>query len=72
MVGPNDDVLVPPGSARTDWEVELAVVIGRRARYLPNQSAAAACIAGHAVSNDVSGNGSLIWPHQERGGSVVC
>lgn len=34
VVGPNDDVVVPPGSARTDWEVELAVVIGRRARYL--------------------------------------
>jgi 2-keto-4-pentenoate hydratase/2-oxohepta-3-ene-1,7-dioic acid hydratase in catechol pathway len=34
MIGPNDDVLVPRGSEKTDWEVELGVVIGRRARYL--------------------------------------
>lgn len=54
VVGPYDDVLVPRGSTRTDWEVELAVVIGRTARYLSSQAEAAACIAGYAISNDVS------------------
>ena len=34
VVGPDDDVLIPPGSVKTDWEIELGVVIGRRARYL--------------------------------------
>jgi 2-keto-4-pentenoate hydratase/2-oxohepta-3-ene-1,7-dioic acid hydratase in catechol pathway len=54
MVGPNDDVLVPPGSVKTDWEIELAVVIGRTARYLKSDEDARACIAGYAISNDVS------------------
>jgi len=54
VVGPYDDVLIPPHSTRTDWEVELAVVIGRRARYLPSIADATACVAGYAVSNDVS------------------
>lgn len=54
MVGPDDDVLIPRGSQKTDWEVELAVVIGRRARYLESDADALACVAGYAVSNDVS------------------
>ncbi|MFC8719695.1 fumarylacetoacetate hydrolase family protein [Kitasatospora sp. NPDC057198] len=54
VVGPYDEVLIPRGSVKTDWEVELAVVIGRRARYLESPAAAAACVAGYAVSNDVS------------------
>jgi 2,4-didehydro-3-deoxy-L-rhamnonate hydrolase len=54
VVGPDDDVLVPPGATTVDWEVELAVVIGSRARYLPDQESAAAHIAGYTVSNDVS------------------
>ncbi|MFB6504991.1 MULTISPECIES: fumarylacetoacetate hydrolase family protein [unclassified Streptomyces] len=54
VVGPYDDVLIPRGSKKTDWEVELAVVIGRRASYLDSPAAAAAHIAGYAVSNDVS------------------
>ncbi|WP_348789130.1 fumarylacetoacetate hydrolase family protein [Leifsonia sp. NPDC080035] len=54
VVGPNDDILLPPGAERVDWEVELAVVIGRRARYLASDEEAAACIAGFAVSDDVS------------------
>jgi 2-keto-4-pentenoate hydratase/2-oxohepta-3-ene-1,7-dioic acid hydratase in catechol pathway len=54
LIGPNDDVLLPPGSTHTDWEVELAVVIGKRARYLADEQAAADCIAGYAVANDVS------------------
>ncbi|MFJ3589142.1 fumarylacetoacetate hydrolase family protein [Streptomyces sp. NBC_01260] len=54
VVGPNDTVLVPRGSEKTDWEVELAVVIGRRARYLDGPTDAAGVIAGFAISNDVS------------------
>ncbi|MFG2562619.1 fumarylacetoacetate hydrolase family protein [Streptomyces sp. NPDC048496] len=54
VVGPYDTVLIPRGSAKTDWEVELAVVIGRRARYLAGPSDAVGVIAGFAVSNDVS------------------
>ncbi|MEU1351529.1 fumarylacetoacetate hydrolase family protein [Streptomyces sp. NPDC005795] len=54
VVGPYDDVLIPRGSKKTDWEVELAVVIGRRASYLDSPADAAAHIAGYAVSNDVS------------------
>ncbi|MEU8921485.1 fumarylacetoacetate hydrolase family protein [Kitasatospora sp. NPDC048545] len=54
VVGPCDRVLIPRGSVKTDWEVELAVVIGKEARYLADEDAAAACIAGYAISNDVS------------------
>jgi 2-keto-4-pentenoate hydratase/2-oxohepta-3-ene-1,7-dioic acid hydratase in catechol pathway len=54
VVGPYDEVLVPRGSVKTDWEVELAVVIGRRARYLDGPEAARAVIAGYAISHDVS------------------
>ncbi|PYC65835.1 2-hydroxyhepta-2,4-diene-1,7-dioate isomerase [Streptomyces tateyamensis] len=54
VVGPYDQVLIPRGSVRTDWEVELAVVIGRQARYLADPSEAAAVIAGYTISNDVS------------------
>jgi 2-keto-4-pentenoate hydratase/2-oxohepta-3-ene-1,7-dioic acid hydratase in catechol pathway len=54
VVGPEDQVLVPRGSSRTDYEVELAVVIGRRARYLADPADAAGHVAGYAVANDVS------------------
>src|SRR3954468_2770043 len=54
VVGPYDDVVVPRGSGRTDWEVELAVVIGRRCRYAANEQEAMAHVAGFTVSNDVS------------------
>lgn len=54
VVGPQDEVLVPRGSDRTDWEVELAVVIGAKAAYLPSPEAAAQVIAGYAISHDVS------------------
>ncbi|MFI6948126.1 fumarylacetoacetate hydrolase family protein [Streptomyces sp. NPDC050422] len=54
VVGPDDRVLIPRASAKTDYEVELAVVIGREARYLLDDDAAAACVAGYAISNDVS------------------
>jgi 2-keto-4-pentenoate hydratase/2-oxohepta-3-ene-1,7-dioic acid hydratase in catechol pathway len=54
MVGPHDDVWIPRGSTKTDWEVELAVVIGTRARYLASAAEAMRCVAGYAVANDVS------------------
>jgi len=54
VVGPYDEVHLPRGGAKTDWEVELAVVIGRTARYLDSPSEAAECVAGYAVANDVS------------------
>lgn len=54
MVGPADDVLIPRRSVKTDWEVELGVVIGRRARYLDSPEDALSHVAGYAVSNDVS------------------
>ncbi|MEZ0090507.1 fumarylacetoacetate hydrolase family protein [Streptacidiphilus sp. EB129] len=54
VVGPDDEVLVPRNSLKTDYEVELAVVIGRTARYLDSPADAAGVIAGYAISNDVS------------------
>ncbi len=54
VVGPDDDVLIPRGSKETDWEVELAVVIGRRARYLSSPDEALSYVAGYAIANDVS------------------
>ncbi|TDD12406.1 fumarylacetoacetate hydrolase family protein [Nonomuraea diastatica] len=54
MIGPHDEVLVPRGSVKTDWEVELAVVIGQEARYLGSAEEAREVIAGYAISNDVS------------------
>jgi 2-keto-4-pentenoate hydratase/2-oxohepta-3-ene-1,7-dioic acid hydratase in catechol pathway len=54
VIGPDDDVLIPRGAAKTDWEVELAVVIGRRARYLHSPADALSYVAGYAISNDVS------------------
>jgi 2-keto-4-pentenoate hydratase/2-oxohepta-3-ene-1,7-dioic acid hydratase in catechol pathway len=54
LVGPNDTVLIPKSSAKTDWEVELAVVIGKRASYLSSPSEALSYVAGDAISNDVS------------------
>jgi 2-keto-4-pentenoate hydratase/2-oxohepta-3-ene-1,7-dioic acid hydratase in catechol pathway len=54
VVGPYDDVLIPPGSTRTDWEVELAIVIGRDCRYLASEEEALDHIAGYCISNDVS------------------
>lgn len=54
VVGPYDDVVIPPGAQRVDWEVELAIVIGRRAAYLSSATDAASHIAGLTISNDVS------------------
>ncbi|PRY36767.1 fumarylacetoacetate hydrolase family protein [Umezawaea tangerina] len=54
VVGPDDTVLIPRTSTTTDYEVELAVVLGATARYLDSPDDAAAVIAGYAISNDVS------------------
>jgi 2-keto-4-pentenoate hydratase/2-oxohepta-3-ene-1,7-dioic acid hydratase in catechol pathway len=54
VVGPNDEVLIPRKSVKTDWEVELAVVIGTTARYLDSPEDALAHVAAYAIANDVS------------------
>src|SRR3712207_9317403 len=54
VVGPFDDIRRPPGAEKLDWEVELGVVIGRRARYLESSEAAQEVIAGYVASHDVS------------------
>ncbi|MEU4260433.1 fumarylacetoacetate hydrolase family protein [Streptomyces argenteolus] len=54
VVGPEDTVLVPRGSRKTDWEVELAVVIGRTARSLESAEEALGHVAGYATAHDVS------------------
>lgn len=53
IVGPDDDTMLPKGSHKTDWEVELAIVIGSRARYLTRKDALEV-VAGYCVANDVS------------------
>src|SRR5512134_506662 len=63
LCGPNDDLVLPRGSVKTDWEVELAVVIGRTARYLSREQARAH-VAGYALHNDYSEREDQL----ERGG----
>jgi len=63
IIGPNDEVEIPRGSVKTDWEVELGVVIGRNAKYIP-KNAAMDYVAGYCVINDVSEREYQI----ERGG----
>jgi 2-keto-4-pentenoate hydratase/2-oxohepta-3-ene-1,7-dioic acid hydratase in catechol pathway len=53
IVGPDDDILIPRGSQKTDWEVELGVIIGRKAKYV-SQDEAMDYVAGYCVSHDVS------------------
>jgi 2-keto-4-pentenoate hydratase/2-oxohepta-3-ene-1,7-dioic acid hydratase in catechol pathway len=64
--GPNDDVVIPRGSEKTDWEVELALVIGRRARYVALENALEH-VAGFCVANDLSERAYQL----ERGGQWV-
>ncbi|HVD52692.1 MAG TPA: fumarylacetoacetate hydrolase family protein [Propionibacteriaceae bacterium] len=64
LVGPNDDVRIPRGSTKLDWEVELGVLIGKRTSYLDSVADARAAIAGFVVVNDVSERAFQI----ERGG----
>jgi 2-keto-4-pentenoate hydratase/2-oxohepta-3-ene-1,7-dioic acid hydratase in catechol pathway len=54
VIGPNDTVLIPRKSMKTDWEVELAVIIGSPARYLDGPADAWSVIGGYAIANDVS------------------
>ena len=53
IVGPDDDVLIPRGSKKTDWEVELGIVIGKKAKYV-TEAEALDFVAGYCVINDVS------------------
>jgi len=66
MVGPNDDVIIPKNSEKTDWEVELAVIIGKKTSYV-DESAALDYVAGYAVHNDYSERAFQL----ERGGQWV-
>jgi 2,4-diketo-3-deoxy-L-fuconate hydrolase len=66
IVGPNDELVIPKGSAKTDWEVELAVVIGKRASYVAEQDAPAH-VAGYVLHNDYSERAFQL----ERGGQWV-
>lgn len=63
--GPHDDIAIPPGSTHTDYEVELAIVIGKKASYLASTAEAADVIAGYTISQDVS---ERHW-QLERGGT---
>ena len=64
VVGPYDHILIPRGSEKTDWEVELGIVIGKDARYLSSIEEAREYIAGYCVSHDVSERAFQL----ERGG----
>ncbi|NMJ40332.1 fumarylacetoacetate hydrolase family protein [Roseomonas sp. JC162] len=64
LSGPNDDVVIPRNSVKTDWEVELAIIIGTRAKYVSEENALDH-VAGYAVGNDVS---EREW-QAERGGA---
>jgi 2,4-didehydro-3-deoxy-L-rhamnonate hydrolase len=66
IVGPNDDVVIPKGSTKTDWEVELAIVIGKRANYV-SEANAMAHVAGYVLHNDYSERVFQL----ERGGQWV-
>jgi 2,4-diketo-3-deoxy-L-fuconate hydrolase len=66
LCGPDDDLVIPPGSEKTDWEVELAVVVGREARCA-SEAEAMDHVAGYALHNDYSERGWQI----ERGGQWV-
>jgi 2-keto-4-pentenoate hydratase/2-oxohepta-3-ene-1,7-dioic acid hydratase in catechol pathway len=67
VVGPYDEVRIPRGSEKADWEVELAIVIGQEGRYLPDEAAALDIVAGYAISHDVSERAFQL----ERGGQWV-
>lgn len=67
LIGPHDDVRIPRGATKTDWEVEFGIVIGRRTSYLESVDEARDAIAGFCVVNDVSERAFQI----ERGGQWV-
>lgn len=64
LIGPYDDVRIPRGATKTDWEVELGILIGKRTSYLDSPEQASEAIAGYVVVNDVSERAFQI----ERGG----
>ena len=64
VVGPFDNILIPRKSVKTDWEVELGIIIGKDARYLDSVEAAKTHIAGYCISHDVSERAFQL----ERGG----
>ena len=66
LVGPNDDVVIPKGSTKTDWEVELAIVMSQKASYV-SQEEAMSYVAGYALHNDYSERAFQL----ERGGQWV-
>ena len=66
IVGPNDNIIIPRGSQKTDWEVELAIIIGKRASYV-SEADAMEHVAGYALHNDYS---EREW-QLERGGQWV-
>ncbi len=66
IVGPNDDLIIPRGSHKTDWEVEMAIIIGRKAQYV-SEADAMQHVAGYALHNDYS---ERAW-QLERGGQWV-
>jgi 2-keto-4-pentenoate hydratase/2-oxohepta-3-ene-1,7-dioic acid hydratase in catechol pathway len=66
LSGPNDPIMIPRGSEKTDWEVELAVVIGVRAQYV-DEAQALDCVAGYTAINDVSERSF----QKERGGQFI-
>jgi 2,4-didehydro-3-deoxy-L-rhamnonate hydrolase len=66
LIGPNDDVIIPKNSSKTDWEVELAVVIGKKASYV-EEANALDYVAGYCLHNDLSEREFQI----ERGGQWV-
>jgi 2,4-diketo-3-deoxy-L-fuconate hydrolase len=66
LSGPDDDVMIPRGGSKLDWEVELAVVIGRRTAYVPREKAPAH-VAGYVLHNDYSERSFQL----ERGGQWV-
>lgn len=66
LVGPNDDLIIPKGSEKTDWEVELAIVIGKRASYVTEENALD-FVAGYVLHNDYSERAFQL----ERGGQWV-
>jgi len=66
LVGPNDPLVIPRGASKVDWEVELAVVIGEKALYVPREDALN-CVAGYVLHNDYSERSFQL----ERGGQWV-
>ena len=65
VVGPFDNIKIPPGSTRTDYEVELAIVIGNRLSYAQTEAEAVEAIAGYTISQDIS---EREW-QKDRGGT---